>query len=981
MNCHQLFRATATVVLCLGLTAAPLSGHPFQGDDDHRSGGQVIPNTGQRITPLAARGTRFETLNPGLKDFPNYVASQAVTSVVSPDNRTLLVLTSGYNLLNVASGPRSGQQIQADSNQYVFIFGIANKIPAKVQVLQVPNTYNGITFDPSGTTFYVAGGVNDNVHIYDAGASGWAERSSSPVALGHPAGIGLAVKPQAAGIAITNDGNKLVVANYYNDSVSILTKSSGTWSKTGELDLRPGKINPAQTGVPGGEYPFWVTVKGTATAYVSSLRDREIDVLNLQSDNPSLTTRIKLKGQPNKMVLNASQSTLYVAEDESDSVAVIDTASNRLLEEFPIGAPANLLPPSRAAYTGNNPNSVTLSPDGSTLYVTSGNTNNVSVVNLSTHTVTGLIPTAWYPNSVSFSADGNYMYIVNGKSRTGPNPGYCHGDVLPGKSAAECNASNGYDLQLLKAGLASLPTPQLSQLAGLTEQVAANNSYGRTESASDLATMAALRSKIKHVIYVIKENRTYDQILGDLDRGNGDPSLTEFGAATTPNLHALARNFVDLDNFYDRSEVSMDGWPWSVSARAPDVVERQVTVNYSGRGLSNDSEGTNRNVNVSYASQADREKADPLTPSDPDVLPGQTDTAAPDGPGDKENQGYLWNAALRAKVSLRNYGFFIDLARYNLPAAYAKYSIPELQDPFASKTQVAYSTNAALRPYTDPYFRGFDNSFPDYYRFTEWQREFKTKYSTGNLPQLSFVRLMHDHTGNFSTAIDGVNTPELQEADNDYAVGLLVQTIAKSQYKDDTLIFIIEDDSQDGGDHVDSHRSIAFVVGPYVKQNAVVSSSYNTVDFIRTMEEILGLAPLNLNDSIATPMTDVFDLNQRQWTYTATASTMLNATSLPLPPSVKNASNVPKSTHEAAYWANVTKGMDFSVEDHIDFNRYNHILWEGLMGDKPYPEASNGLDLRRNRAELLKRYAESQTNAARTQPDPNTLGARPSGSF
>ena len=128
-------------------------------------------------------------------------------------------------------------------------------------------------------------------------------------------------------------------------------------------------------------------------------------------------------------------------------------------------------------------------------------------------------------------------------------------------------------------------------------------------------------------------------------------------------------------------------------------------------------------------------------------------------------------------------------------------------------------------------------------------------------------------------------------------------------------------------------------------------------------------------------MTDVFDLNQRQWTYTATASTMLNATSLPLPPSVKNASNVPKSTHEAAYWANVTKGMDFSVEDHIDFNRYNHILWEGLMGDKPYPEASNGLDLRRNRAELLKRYAESQTNAARTQPDPNTLGARPSGSF
>ncbi len=493
--------------------------------------------------------------------------------------------------------------------------------------------------------------------------------------------------------------------------------------------------------------------------------------------------------------------------------------------------------------------------------------------------------------------------------------------------------------------------------------------------------MAAVRSKIQHVIYIIKENRTYDQVLGDLDRGNGDPNLTEFGAATTPNLHALAHNFVTLDNFCDRSEVSMDGWPWSTSARAPDVVERQVTVNYAGRGLTNDSEGTNRNINVAYASQAQREKANPLTPSDPDVLPGTTDTAAPDGPNDEINGGYLWNAALRAGLSIRNYGFFIDLARYNLPAEYAQYTIPELTNPFASKTQVAYSTSAALRPYTDPYYRGFDNSFPDYYRFKEWQREFTTTYANGNLPRLSLVRLMHDHTGNFSTAIEGVNTPELQEADNDYGVGLLVQAVANSQYKDNTLIFVIEDDSQNGGDHVDAHRSIAFIVGPYVKQNAVVSTPYNTVDFVRTMEEILGLSPLNLNDSVAVPMADVFDLNHKQWSYTATVSMLLAGTSLPLPASMQKTANIPKPTHDAAYWAEATKGMDFSVEDRIPFNRYNHILWRGLMGDKPYPETPSGTDLRQNRAALLKRYRDAlqQNTHVQTQSDAN--GAKPAGGF
>ncbi len=928
---------------------------------------QELPNSGQQITPTAPTGARFEPLNPGLADFPSYVAGQAVTTVTSPDHKTLLILTSGYNLVNATSGPNQGDPIAADSTEYVFIYNIASGEPVKTQVIKVPNTYQGIVFDPTGKTFYVSGGVDDNVHIYDLGLAGWAERSTSPIALGHQlaacaaligCGNGLAVSPEAAGLAISPDSSTLVVANYYNDSISILKNSLNGWMKSGDLDLRPGKINPANSGVPGGEYPLWVVIQGNSTAYISSIRDREIDIVDL-TGTPTVSARIKVTGQPNKMVLNGAQTLLFAAEDEFDSVAVINTTNNELVTEIPVGPPAHLLG-GTPNLNGNNTNSVALSPDEQTLYVTNGNMNDVAVVDLSNtfgnSTVVGLIPTGRYPNSVSLSGNGEYMYVVNGKSPTGPNTGYCHGGAIPGLTTAVCNASNQYDLQLIKAGFQSFPKPTTSELASLTAQVARNNHLGRTASSADAVTMGTLRSKIQHVIYIIKENRTYDQILGDLPVGNGDPDLTEFGQATTPNLHSLAQTFVTLDNFYDRSEVSMDGWPWSVSARSPDVVEKQVTVNYAGRGLSNDSEGTNRNINVSLSTLAARLQADPLNPQDPDLLPGTADTSAPDGPGDQENTGYLWNAALKAGLSIRNYGFFIDLARYQtLPAPYGSLQIPLVENPFANGMTVAYPTNGALAPYTDPYFRGFDNSFPDYDRFIEWQRDFTKNYANGGLPQLSFVRFMHDHTGNFSTAIDGVNTPELDQADNDYAVGLLVQQIANSQYKNNTLIFVIEDDSQDGADHVDSHRSIAFIVGPYVKQGAVVSTQYNTVDFIRTMEDVLGIGPLNLNDAVAVPMADVFDLNQTTWSFTATPSTLLANTTLPItfPSSVNR---LLRPTHNAGYWAKATEGMDFSAEDRFNFARYNRILWKGLMGDKPYPAAPSGLDLRQNRAELLARH-------------------------
>jgi YVTN family beta-propeller protein len=891
-----------------------------------------IPNQGVRITPQAVPGSIFQLLNPGLKDYPHDLAGGAVTTVVSPDQKTLLVLTSGYNRLDSATGLR----LPADSTQYVFVFDIAHKKPVQTQVIRVPNTYGGIAFDPDGKTIYVSGGVDDNVHIYDLGAHGWHERAGSPIALGHQGkGVGLHVKPQAAGLAVTANGRQIVVADYYNDCISVLTRRSGSgWRKTAELDLRPGKINPAHSGEPGGEYPYWVVTKGNDTAYVSSIRDREIDVVKL-GRSPRLTARIQLRGQPNKMCLNADATRLYGAQDESDSVAVIDTATQKVIWNIFVGGPPQFsLFSSRE--TGDNTNSVTLAPGGKFLYVTNGTANDVAVVSLKEKKVIGVVPTGLYPDAVSVSGDGGYLYVANAKSPTGPNPGYCYGRGVNGKTTAACRAANEYDLQLIRAGLQSFPLPGPHELAQLTGQVAENNHYQRKVSAKDWQTMAALRQRIKHVIYIIKENRTYDQVLGDLAEGNGDASLAEFGKAITPNLHRLALDFVDLDNFYDRSEVSMDGWPWSTSARAPDVVEKQVVVNYADRGLTNDSEGVNRNVNVGLATLSARRAADPLTPNDPDVLPGTVDTAAPDGPRDQEDTGYLWNQAMRAGLSVRNYGFFIDLSRYNLRGPLAKFDIPELTDPHKTRTQVAYPANAALAPVTDIYFRGFDNSFPDYFRYKEFARDIDARYPHGGLPALVLVRLMHDHTGDFKTAIYHINTPERQQADDDYGVGLLVQKIAHSRYAKDTLIFIIEDDSQDGPDHVDSHRSIAFIVGPYVKHHAVVSTSYNTVDFVRTMEVILGLKPLNISDAIAVPMADVFDLAQSTWTYTATASAMLVGTGLPLPSSVAKLKPL-TPTHNAAYWARVTRGMDFRVEDHFNFARYNYILWKGLMGDRPYP--------------------------------------------
>ncbi|HEX3430955.1 MAG TPA: bifunctional YncE family protein/alkaline phosphatase family protein [Rhizomicrobium sp.] len=889
------------------------------------SAAEMLP-TGQRITPEAAAGAHFRNLNPGLPAYPDHLAGQAVTTLASHDGKTLLILTSGFNRMSTPEGkpdPRA-------SSEYVFVFDISGAEPKQLQAVHVPDTDSGIVFAPDDQHFFVSGGVDDNVHVYVRSSEGWTE-AGAPLALGHNRGLGIDVKPSAAGLDVSEDGKRLVVANRMNDSISVIDVAGATVK--GELDLRPGKSDPAKTGVAGGEYPYWVQIKGN-TAYVSCQRDREIDVVDLAALR--VIARIKVAGTPNRMLLDHDRSLLYVAEDNSDRIEVIDTASNLLREAIDARAPAGTLADPRA-FRGAAPNSLALSPDGGTLYATLGGSNAVAVVPLgdAPHGVAALIPTGWYPNSVS--AAGNRLYVVNGRSNVGPNPLGCSHARLDKAETAQCHARNHYVLQLSKAGFLSLPVPPASDEARLTRSVAANNGFAAHESDADARVMAALRQRIKHVIYIVKENRTYDQVLGDLGKGNGDPSLTLFGRAITPNQHALATQFVDLDNFDDTGEVSGTGWPWSVAARETDIGVKDIPMQYAGRGQAYDVEGTNRNINVALPGLAQRRAANSATPGDADELPGTADIGAPDSYSGEQGRGHLWDAALRAHVSVRNYGFYIDPARYDEKSPSP---IPVLRDPARSKTTVAYASDPGLLAITDPYFRSFDLKLPDFWREREWEREFAMAVAQGNMPALSFVRFMTDHTGDFAQAIDGVNTPEAQVADNDYAVGKLVERIARSPYRDSTLIFIIEDDAQDGPDHVDAHRSTAYIVGPYVKQGAVVSTRYSTVNILRTIEEVLGLEPLSMFDAYQRPMSDVFDLKQTSWNFHAAPSVALLHTALPIARKrTKHASLVPgfAFAHDANYWAQATRGYDWRGEDRIDAALYNRVLWHGLKSAHAYP--------------------------------------------
>jgi DNA-binding beta-propeller fold protein YncE len=546
---------------------------------------QVVLPTGATITPIAAPGSVFQPLKVALPDYPDFQPDSAETTAVSPDGKTLLILTSGYNLNLDANGNYQ----PADSTEFVFVYDLSSpSVPVEKQVVLVPNAFSGLVWSPDGTKFYVAGGQDDNLHTYALSNGQWTE-AGTPVALGHKGDLmnkETEVGPTTGGVGVTADGGTVIVANYETDSITSVDVVHGVVLQ--EYDLRPGRINPAQSGVPGGEFPFGVVVAGSNTVYVASSRDREIDVVNLNAGKLTLTNRIPVNGNPEKLILNKAQTRLYVAVANADALVIINTSSNTVVSEVNVSAPAGILGNGKNVPKGSNPNSIALSPDETTAYLTNGGTNDVAVISLSGKrpVVTGLIPTGWQPNSVSISPDNSTLYVVNGKSNPGPNPLNCRyiGSNNGGNYGSGCvnpseqdGAGNQYAFQNTKAGFLVLPVPSANDLTQLTGLVAQNNGFNFQLSEQDISTMLFLRQHIQHVIYIVKENRTYDQVLGDLTNGaNGDPALTQFPVFDTPNFHALATNFVTFDNFYDSGIVSMDGWQWSTSALVPSTSTRRA---------------------------------------------------------------------------------------------------------------------------------------------------------------------------------------------------------------------------------------------------------------------------------------------------------------------------------------------------------------------------------------------------------------------
>ncbi len=399
----------------------------------------------------------------------------------------------------------------------------------------------------------------------------------------------------------------------------------------------------------------------------------------------------------------------------------------------------------------------------------------------------------------------------------------------------------------------------------------------------------------------------------------------------------------------DPGDGSMDGWSWGLQGRVTNTESLTQQVNYASvdRGLSYDSEGTNRNVPVQWATIADRDAASGpagttnfstatagLPGGTGNVLTGTGDHAATDAPFGVKG-GYIFSAVLEAGGTVRNYGCLEN----NIGSIGTKDA--PIWDPFAAgEVQVAVLV-PSLAPFTDVYYRYYDQRYPDLWRYNEWKREFDQFVQKGDLPSLSIVALGHDHMGSFGSALGGFDTPETQQADHDLAVGLLIQAVSESPYAADTLILLTEDDTQDGPDHVDSHRATTYVVGPYVRTGEVISTHYSQVNVLRTIEDILGTKHINLNTAYQAPMSDVFDIHASgSWSFTAEASTVLDATMLTQArvQGVKYAKGpVIKPKHDARYWEKATAGFDFSDMDRVPPRQFNEVIWKGMMGDKPYP--------------------------------------------
>ncbi len=832
--------------------------------------------TGADITPLAAPGSSITELDPKRTDYPALRAGYAMSLALSPDGCTLALLTSGYNTLE----DEHHRTIVKSRAEYVFFYDVSAGKAVEKQVVALPNAFVGLAFAGSGDRLYVSGGSDDSVHVLEQGAEGtWSD--VRVVRLGHDKGLGLNQGPLTAGLAVALNGDMVAVANHENDSLSVLDERKNT---VFEVDLRPGG------GVAGGEFPLGVATVG-GFAYVTAQRDRELVEVDLGQRR--VTRRLVVGGPPVRVIASRDETRLYVSSANSDEIVVVDRVRFVVLERIPVGGPPGS---AAASLRGASPNAIAVGPDDR-LYVSLGGANAIATVEK--NRLVGLVPTGFYPNDVVVSHDGRTVFAAFGKSVSGPTDGVQS------------------PLEAMRGGLHTIPLPDAPTLALLTTRALQNEHTEAPPSVSPV--FEALRGKVRHVIYVVAENRTFDQILGDVPSLDGDPKLVHWGAAITPNQHLLATKFSGFDRFYDSGGVSGDGWQWSTAALTTDVAEKEIPLVYANRGKhSYDWEGKNRGVDVSREGVAARKEANSHTPDDPDLLPGVADVAAVDRPREG-GRGYLWDVVKSAGLHVRNYGFFIDDATGDTT----------VRQPFDAGVRIAWSNALGLEGDTDPYFRGFDMAYPDYWRAREWQRELHLFEAAGSMPELVMVRLPRDHLGSFARSFDGVNTPDTQMADHDYALGMMIESLSRSRFWQDTVVIALEDDAQDGADHVDSHRSVLFFAGGHAARGVVSHRAYTTVNVLKTIEVLLGLPPLSRRDAVASPIAEAFTADLDTRGFDAQVPDVLRSTTLPLPPPTPT-EHVALPRGDVRSWSRATASMRFDREDHNDAQAFNALLLREL---------------------------------------------------
>jgi YVTN family beta-propeller protein len=945
---------------------------------------------GRPLTPAGKLVLDATTRQPAVGALPVGFARSPDHGGPSGGGRYLTTINSGFGVdFSTPNHPRQSLAV-IDLNARPEPVVVENVYFASPQSANV-----GIAFDPTPDSdgayrLYVSGGVENKIWLFHlrpgarqplqpatAGASGkieaesidingFASRAPSP---GYNNG---AAPIYPAGLGISPNGRELFVANNLADSLGII--------KGPENERMLVRVDLRADGDKENVYPYGVTVLpnssgGAEKVYVSCWSASAVAVVDPGNSRKS-PARIPVEGHPTAMTLNGAASRLYVVNSGADSVCVIDTRTDKVVERISTKL-------AERGPTGNSPEALALGPDDATLFVANARSNSVAVIDLSStargggpdaendaqHSkVRGFIPTGNYPSALAVV--GRTLFVGNGKGtgfknssvvvdNTGMTP-----NVPNDRFPATAGQGGQYILSLVSGNISAVELPSVAGLAQYTQQTLRNN--GLMDRA-DTKLFKSGTSPIKHVIYIIKENRTYDQVFGDIAKaGNGqtadgDPELSILGVADaasrpagdaqqiTPNHHALALRFGLLDRFFVNAEASADGHNWSTAAFSSDYVDKTFRWNYSGRGRTYDYEGFNRLPDYEPPSElppvfhlpiTGDKLADYLKVFVP-YLNGSQDAAEPE-------TLYLWDAAARAGLSYRNYGEFIgmvsaaDIASIN---SRRRKSYPD-----TSPTVATVPTKKSLEGHFCPTTRSFDlysadimstktyeaarsgsgidpaitedaadAAFRGTSRFGAWLSEFRgyvaTLKSTGQdtMPSLSMMRFPNDHTAGMRP---GQPTPQFYVADNDYALGRLVEEVSSSPYWKDTAILVVEDDAQAGPDHVDAHRSPALIISAYNRPGALVHSYHTTVSLIRTIELLLGIAPMNQLDANATPI-DIFQEAPDLQPYKAVLPVV----------SQDNLLVTASRERMTAYWIRKSQEQDLGHPDMADPVTLNHAIW------------------------------------------------------